>query len=54
MKILITENKDFSKEALKILESIEDVEIISKNLNKEELKKYVKDVDVIWIRLKKT
>ncbi len=52
MKILITENKDFSKEALKILESIEDVEIISKNLNKEELKKYVKDVDVIWIRLK--
>ena len=52
MKILITENKDFSKEALKILESIEDVEIISKNLNKEELKKYAKDVDVIWIRLK--
>lgn len=52
MKILIAENKDFSKEALKILESIEDVEIISKNLNKEELKKYAKDVDVIWIRLK--
>lgn len=52
MKILIAENKDFSKEALKILESIEDVEIISKNLSKEELKKYAKDVDVIWIRLK--
>lgn len=52
MKILIAENKDFSKEALKILESIEDVEIISKNLDKEGLKKYAKDVDVIWIRLK--
>ena len=52
MKILITENKDFSKEALKILENIEDIEIISKNLNKKKLKKYVKDVDVIWIRLK--
>ncbi len=53
MKILIVENKDFSKKALQILESIEGVEIVSKDLNKEELKKYAKDnVDVIWIRLK--
>ena len=52
MKILIAENREFSREALSILESIDNVEIISKNLNKDELKLYAKDADVLWIRLK--
>lgn len=50
LKLLITENKDFSPEALKILNSRFDV--ISADLERQDLLNELQQVNILWVRLR--
>lgn len=49
-KVLVAESHDFSHQAVDLLSAIADVQLA--DLNREELLSYVKDADVLWVRLR--
>lgn len=50
MKLLISENKDFSPKAMSILEQV--FEVHSGDVNRAELIREIPDADIVWIRLR--